>query len=266
VSGGSGKNTEAMCDLTLRHRLICGIPALELFARIGNGKQPLVIMIHGFEAAKEHVLPYAYRLAEKGFYTVFFDAREHGERAGPAVPDASPLEKKARLYELSFATAADIDTVIDDYSGHPRADAGRIGLVGFSMGGMTIYRYAAGFRRPGVKAAVPVIATPAFTEKLKHDMAADPDLAALYDEKSISGIADRDPRRHPARMTDLPLLILNGTADELMPVDHVRAFYREMKALYSRKELIRMIEYPGIGHLITAEMMIDVADWLKRYL
>ena len=252
-------------DLTLRRRLISGIPALELSALPGDEKRPLVIMIHGLEAAKEHVLPYAYRIAQAGFHAVFFDAREHGERAGAAIQAASPEEKKGRLYEIIRATAGDIDTVIDDLIDHPRADAGRIGLMGFSMGGMIVYRYLTGRRWPGVRAAVPVIATPAFSEQLTADLARDPSPAAISDRSVLTRIGGRDPAACLSALRDLPLLILNGTADEHMPIEPIRRFYRLAKKLYGRKTRIRMVEYDGVGHVITPEMMMSAVGWLKRY-
>lgn len=266
MNEAAGKDPHPVPDLTLRHHLISGIPALELFAGSSDGKQPLVIMMHGLEAAKETVLPYAYRVAQAGCYTVSFDAREHGERAGSAFQKTTPLEKRGRLYDIIFATAGDIDTVIDDYSGHPRVDTDRIGLVGFSMGGMIVYRYLAGRRRVGVRAAVPVIATPAFAEKLNNDMAGDSALAAVYQRASISRIIERDPVGHLSKLPDLPLLILNGTADEHMPIEPIRKFYRQVKKLYELKTRIRMVEYDGVGHLITPEMMADATDWLKEFL
>ena len=224
-------------DLTLRHRFISGIPAMELSAPPSVGKQPLVIMIHGLEAAKETVLPYAYRLAQAGLYTVCFDTREHGERTSPAFQAASRPEKMSRLYDIIFATAADIDTVIGDFADRSRIDIGRIGLVGFSMGGMIIYRYLTRGRHPGVRAAAAIIATPAFVRKIESDMARDPVLAGLVDEKVLSEIAARDPSSRFSALRDLPLLILNGTADGHMPIDDIRDFYRQAKDLYDHKDL-----------------------------
>ena len=255
-----------MHDFTLKHRLISGIPALELYARSSDGSRPLIIMIHGLEAAKETALPYAYRLAQAGFHTVCFDAREHGERTNPAFQSASPAERMRRLYDIIFATAADIDTVIGDFADHSRVDIDRIGLVGFSMGGMIIYHYLTRGRHPGIRAAVPIIATPAFIRKIDSDRARDPALAGLVDEKTLSEIAGRDPSRRLSALPDLPLLILNGTADELMPIDDIRAFYRQAKDLYDRKDRIHMVEYEGAEHLIRPEMMAEAAGWMRLHL
>jgi dienelactone hydrolase len=266
VNQGAQHTADAGAEHILRRRLISGIPAVELSAPPDGEKRPLVIMIHGLEAAKEHVLPYAYRIAQAGFHAVFFDAREHGERTGADFQAASPAEKRGRLYDIIQATAGDIDTVIDDFIDHPRADAGRIGLMGFSMGGMIVYRYVTGRRWPGVRAAVPVIATPAFSEQLNADPAGDPSPAAIQDRRILSRIGGRDPAACLSALRDLPLLILNGTADEHMPIEPIRRFYRQAKKLYGRKTLIRMVEYDGVGHIITPEMMTAAVDWLKRYL
>jgi dienelactone hydrolase len=266
LSEAAGKSPDRTIELVLRHRRISAIPALELSTPLYDEKKPLVIMIHGFEAAKEHVLPYAYRMAQAGFHTVFFDAREHGERSTATFRAASPLEKKGQLYDIILVTATDIDTVIGAYADDPRVDTDRIGLMGFSMGGMITYRYCTGNRSSGLRAAVSVIATPDFVRKIENDLARDPALATFYDRKATSRIADRDPASRLAKLPDLPLLILNSTDDEHMPIDHVRSFYRKARDLYGRKDLIQMIEYDGVGHVITAEMMEATAGWLKEHL
>jgi dienelactone hydrolase len=266
LNRAAGKNAAGMLDLSLRRRLISGIPALELFPLPEAETRPLVIIIHGLEASKETALPYAYRLAREGLHTVCFDAREHGERAIPDSRAVTPPEMRARLYDIVWATAEDIDTIIAGFAGRSRVDNERIGLVGFSMGGMIIYRYLSRGRPSGIRAAVPVIATPAFAGKLERDRSRDPVLAGRYDDDALSLVVARDPSRNLAWLKDLPLLILNGTADEHMPIDQVRDFYRRAKELYGRKDRIRMVEYEGGEHVITPAMMTETAGWLKHFL
>jgi dienelactone hydrolase len=253
-------------DFTLRHRHISGIPALELFSEQTKGKRPLVIMLHGLEATKDHVLPYGYRVAQEGFYTVFFDACEHGQRKTARFHDASAMLKKCHLYDIIFQTSHDIDVIIDAFADHPMVDINRIGLMGFSMGGMVVYDYLTRGRSSGVRAAVSVIATPKFVNRIQKDMSGDPNLAKLYDQTAISNIAAHDPSHRLSELRDLPLLILNAIVDEHMPIEDVRSFYRQAKELYSCPDHIRLVEYEDIGHTITMEMMSEAGKWFRKFL
>ena len=79
--------------LTIQHKRISNIPALELYSDQGAQKRPLVIMLHGFTATKEHVLPYAYHVARAGYHAVLFDSPDHGERESAVFRNLSNVMK-----------------------------------------------------------------------------------------------------------------------------------------------------------------------------
>ena len=89
---------------TLQQRTIRNIPTLELFQENGAQKRPLVIMLHGFTATKEHVLPYAYHVARAGYHAVLFDSPDHGERESAEFKNLSNVMKKVQLYDIVFQT------------------------------------------------------------------------------------------------------------------------------------------------------------------
>jgi len=252
--------------LTLTSRKISEIPVLELYW-VGSGeKQPMVIMIHGFTARKENVLPYAYYVAKEGYHTILFDAYEHGELETAQFKNYSNLEKKAHMHTIIFKSSKNIDPIIAAFADHQSVDNKSVGLIGFSMGGMIVYDYIYRLRSPNVKVAVPIIATPQWEKSVRRDLARDPGFARYFDEQKISQIENRQPSSHLDKVKDFPLLILNGELDEIMPIGDVKEFYERAKRSFTHKELIKLIEYKGIGHTPTFEMLSEAIAWLKRYL
>lgn len=251
----------------LENKEIKGIPVLELYPVTNNPeKSPLVLLLHGFLGCKEDKLQDAYLLAREGFFTVSFDAWLHGELETPEFQALSYFEKAGRFFEIIMRTSPAINTLIGAYDQHPSADNRSAGLFGTSMGGMTVYHYLFQEGSPKVKAAVPVIATPEWSVFLKKNLENTPELARSFDEDKMARLENRQPVNNLSQLRDFPLLILNTELDDRMPVESVRRFFRRLREQYSRPELVQMIEYPGIGHERTPEMLVEAVGWFKKYL
>jgi len=252
--------------LTLKHHLISQIPVLELYSDQTDQKRPLVIMLHGFRATKEHVLPYAYHVVRAGYHAVLFDSPDHGERETSEFKNLSNAEKKAHLYDIVFQTSKDINTIVTAFADHPSVDITRIGLAGFSMGGMIVCDYVSRQRVPGIQAAVSVIGTPEFGKKIRRDITLEPEYASHLAETDISAIESQQPSGRLTKLADFPLLVLNGALDEIISIEDVKAFYRQAKQEYRHKNLIKFVEYPETGHIITPEMLTETISWFGKYL
>jgi len=251
---------------TLTSKKISGIPVLELYSEHAHKKRPLVIMMHGLTARKENVLPYAYFVAKEGYHTILFDAAEHGELETAQFCSYSNAQKKSHVYTIIFTSSKNIDTIIEAFAGEQTVDHNRVGLIGFSMGGMIVYDYICQRRSPHVKAAIPIIATPAWGKSVSRNLAGDPDYAKHLDEEKIFQIESRQPSNFLAALKDFPLLILNGESDEIMPIDDIKEFYHRAKQHYTQGDLIQLIEYKDVGHTPTFEMTSEAIAWLKKYL
>jgi dipeptidyl aminopeptidase/acylaminoacyl peptidase len=119
-----------------------------------------------------------------------------------------------------------------DWAKRTRAiDERRVAVTGFSMGGIGTYRLAA--RHPEVfRAAVPV-----------------------------AGIPDKGDLEAAARV---PLYIIHGEADEIIPLDEVRP---ALDALRKEGADVRVVIVPGLSHYQTAAYvpaLKKAAGWLKR--
>ena len=248
-------------DIIIRKREISGIPLLELSDTAGE-KRPLVLMFHGYGDRKECLIAQAYYLTTQGFAVVLPDVWGHGERFDGAISD---------FFESVARTADEVDTLLDHFKNEPYADAERAGITGYSMGGCIVYEYISR-PSPGVKAAVPIIATPDWAALMAR-----PATAKLYMEYGLVG-SDKEmahliskaeavqPLHRLQAVTGLPLLMLNGSQDPLMPAGTVEAFYGRMHPLYTDGEALKLSVHPNTGHADTVWMNMEMADWFRKYL
>ncbi len=253
-------------NFALTKKDICDIPVLELHSQQARKKRPPVIMAHGLAARKENVLPYAYYVAKEGYDAYLFDAHDHGELETGWFKKASDSERKAHMFTVIFKSSESIDKIINALAESESADINRVGLIGFSMGGMIVYDYLCRRSSPHVKAAIPIIATPEWGTSIRREIARDRDYARHFDEGTIRQIEERQPSKHLSALKDFPLLILNGTRDEIMPIEDTREFFHRARRKYNHKERIQLVEYEGIGHTPTFDMISEAILWLKKHL
>jgi dienelactone hydrolase len=271
-----------------------------LIVRPGSGgKRPAVIALHGTGGTKEGQKALLTELAKRSFVAVAIDARYHGERAGGAKGAAAYNAAIAKAWRAKpgdvqehpfyFDTVWDIWRTIDYLQTRPEIDAKKIGVIGFSMGGIETWLAVADER---IAVAVPAIAVQSFrwslesnrwqaranTIKLAHDAAAQ-DLGepavnekvcrALW-SKVIPGILDKFDCPNMLRLyAGRPLLILNGEKDPNCPLDGARLAFKEAeKAFESAKcpEKLKIIVAPGVGHSVTAEQRKEALAWFERWL
>ena len=271
------------------------VPALILEQRPAT-KRPTVIVLHGTGGRKEDNLPLATTLAKRGFVAVVLDGRYHGERcqAGKGTVDYFAAIARAyadgKSHPWLFDTVYDVSRVIDYLQTRNDVDPARIGLMGFSKGGMETYLAAAYDERVAV--AVPCIGVQSFawglandkwhgrigTVQSAFDMAAKqdgvdkPDAAFVkkfYDRilPGIDGILD-GPSVLPT-IAPRPLLAINGETDAINPIDGVRIVHAATKAAYERAgvpdHFVGEIE-TGVGHDVTKEYRDEAVEWFVRWL
>ena len=248
--------------------------------------QPVVFYLHGLTSDKRDGLALGYRLVEAGFFFVALDAPMHGERkdarlnalmegeADLVYPADTGLDLFFLVHEIIVQLAQDVGTLIGHLSKDSRADIGRIGVTGASMGGYTSFNQAA--HDPRVQAAVPMIGIPAFA-----DRCADVVLEASAYEKWADAMVAAEPvtARQSAFMASIdpfdrleeffpnPLLMMCGDQDLAAPKKYSVDLYRKLKPVYAtRPERLRLNIYDDAGHRVTSTMMDDACDWFRRYL
>lgn len=230
----------------------------------GDTPAPLVLLSHGFTGCKENWLEQSDELAGRGFVAVAMDNRLHGERAGVGFDSLLPEGKLdlPGLRRVMQATATDMSMLIDHFSRDEAVDAGRVAVVGVSMGGFV--SFAALVNDARIKVATPIIASPYWGD-IPGDSEVDLDGDAEAD------LADFSRRNEPAgRKEAIPpraLLMQIGGEDSHYDGARVESFYEQLRPLYGdESERLGLIVHPGVGHELTAEMWANSVAWLEKYL
>ncbi len=183
----------------------------------GGAPGPAVVLVHGWESARDRTLPNAQFLHAAGFHVLAFDVRGHGTNE----PETLPLT--AAEFGLDARAAARWAMA--------RPDVTRVAILGHSMGG--VGALLAGASDPAV-AAIVAVSAPAgpyrltrHTFRLAHLPIPDP---VAYPLAWLTTHVFLRPRGHAVeavsatraiRRIRSPLLLVHGTADDVVPPGNV---------------------------------------------
>jgi dipeptidyl aminopeptidase/acylaminoacyl peptidase len=166
--------------------------------------------------------------------------------------------------EMGGADLADLMNIVPQVAGIEGADASRVYLSGESRGGMMVYQ-ALRDRFPAKAAAVwgaftdlaPVIAPS--SPQAKFNRLIFPDL-----EQNRDAIIERRSAIRWADRIRTPVLIMHGTADEDMPVEHSQRMAAELSRLGKTH---RLLLFEGQQHRIGgrgADRDAAAIEWFQR--
>lgn len=226
-------------------RTLAGAPVV-LAAREGEPSRAAVLWYHGFGARASDNRAELARIAGAGFIVVGVDAVGHGARRLPDLDAriALPMEGARReMLALADASAHEVPALVRALVEDGIADAGRIALVGVSMGGYLAYR--AVLREPALRVVVALLGSPEWPD------------------------AD-SPHLHPERFDDVALLAVTAGHDASVPPAAARRFHDVLRARRASEERLRYVELEGAQHLMRAEqwerLMDETVGWLVRHL
>jgi dipeptidyl aminopeptidase/acylaminoacyl peptidase len=135
-------------------------------------------------------------------------------------------------------TAREVPGIVRALVDEGLADAGRVALVGISMGGYVVYR--ALLEEPPVRAAVAILGSPEWPR--------------------------RTARTAPGRVPRVALLSITAENDENVPPGPARDLHRRL----GESERARYVELPGAVHLMGEEdwerTMEEMLRWLARHI
>jgi dienelactone hydrolase len=265
-----------------------------------EARAPAVVVLHGTGGNKESQRAWLEKLARKGMIGVAIDARYHGERV-PGVKGAAAYNEavtrawRARPGEpqehpFYFDTAWDLWRVIDWLETRPDVDPSRLGMIGFSMGGIQTWLAAAADER--VKVSVPAIGVQSFRWSLENErwQARARTIAAAHDaaakdlgettvnarvcrelwNKVSPGILDRFDGPSMIRLfAGRPLLVLNGEKDPNCPIEGARLAFAAAEEAFRAAgcpERLKIDVAPGVAHQVTKEQHDLALDWFERWL
>lgn len=230
-----------------------GLAYLHL-ARGGADQAPVVLVLHGLGRAKEHMLPTLYAFAQAGYRAVGIDARLHGEREGAEGREARMESHFVQtMYETIAGTAGDIGGVLDALGARDAA------MHGVSLGGYITF--AALLAEPRLRVATVAMGSPDWLHGLR-ERGLGPGHPG-YDLAALANPLDLAPSHYPPR----PLLMLHGDADDVVPVQGVRALYVSLQPLYQdAPERLALTVFPGLAHSYTDDMVTQSVAWTQKFL
>ena len=233
------------------------------------------------------------QLVGKGFIAVAIDARYHGERGSQADYSAAiarAFDKPGVEHPLYWDTVWDLMRLIDYLQTRPDIDPKRIGLIGFSKGGIETYFAAAAEER--IACAVPCIGVQSFRWALEHEQwqgrigtirkgfeaaaksagveKPDGDFVRRFYGRVVPGIdGEFDGPVMLALIAPRPLLIINGDKDDKTPLEGVKLAADAARAAYGAagaEDRFKQIVEPNTGHAVTKEAREEAVGWFVNWL
>jgi dienelactone hydrolase len=261
-----------------------------------NPRLPVVLILHGTGGRKEGNLALARTLADRGVLAIVPDGRYHGERSAKGSGTADYYAAIAQAFNDGkshpwlYDTVYDLMRLIDYLQARPDVDAKRIGVIGFSKGGMETYLLAAADDRVAV--AVPCIGVQSYRYALDNNLwkgrigtvqgaanqAAKQAGVATIDTAFVKQFYDRvvpgiysefdGPQMLPL-IAPRPLMVINGDSDDKTPLPGVELAAGAAKAAYEKagaadRFVLKVQE--KTGHAVSPESTKEAVEFLVKYL
>ncbi|PBB06112.1 MULTISPECIES: alpha/beta fold hydrolase [Salimicrobium] len=244
-----------------------GIPLLHVTEAAKQGEPlPVFTYFHGFTSAKEHNLPQAYLLAEKGYRVLLPDSLYHGERE----EKLHQQQLNLKFWDIVYQNLKELQVLYDELEIRDLLEGDRFGVGGTSMGGITTT--AALTMYPWISAACVMMGSPKpveFSKKIIEDVRASGGELPVSDEELNSlywALSTIDLSLHPEKLKERPLFFWHGDADPVVPFTHSYEFYNEVESQYRNKQAIRHIKEPGRDHKVSRSGILEMTKWLEKIL
>lgn len=219
----------------------------------GGVPGPAVLLVHGWESARDRTLPNAHILNAIGFHVLTLDIRGHGDNPAEELPLTAG--------EFGLDALAGVRALLD------RPDVTGVGILGHSMGGIGALLAAAAEPRVG---AVVAASTPADPYRLTRQTFR---LAKLplpgpfaYPLAWLTTHVFLEPRGHTVRSVSAaraietytgPVLLIHGDADRVVPFGHLSRL--EKSARRARED------EPGAGAVEVLVIPGGEHSWLYEF-
>lgn len=266
-----------------------------------TGRLPAVVVLHGTGGNKEGTAGDLRALGRRGFLALAIDARYHGARIPGGAHGAEEYNQavirawhetdpKKQEHPFFYDTVYDLWRTVDYLQSRPDVDKGRIGMLGFSMGGIETWLAAATDTR--IKVVIPAIAVQSLKWSLEnerwqgragtigtaHKVVArelgEPEVnskvcRALWNKVIPGMLDDFDcPQMLPA-IAPRPLLILSGENDPNCPLEGAKLAYAAAQDAYKQAKAENRLQIDvvmGVGHAVTPAQHEKAMEWFTRWL
>lgn len=226
---------------------------------------PTVFYSHGFTSAKEHNLPIAYLLAEKGFRIILPDSEHHGERAGKV----TSTERELAFWDTVIQTINELEVIKNHLVDEGLILEGKVGLAGTSMGGITTAGSLTKY--PWINAAAILMGTPKITEYAEVVVEKVIETENLdIPEQEISAMLTQlqsyDLSMQPEKLAERPLMFWHGDKDHVVPLELSYDFYKNAKEQYTDKSNIKFLKEVNRNHKVSRYAILETVHWFETHL
>jgi len=272
------------------------VPGIVLKQTKSAGRRPVVVALHGTGGNKDGQLALLKELAGRGFIGVAIDGRYHGERTRAGKGSVEYNEAILRAYRTGkehpflYDTVWDVMRLIDYLETRADVDPKRIGIIGFSKGGMETYLAAA--VDPRIAVAVPCIGVQSFRWSLDHNSwksrietlqaaingaAVDAGVAEIntdfvrkFYDRIVPGIYGQfDGQEMLPLIAPRPLLVINGDTDPRTPLPGVTECATNAQKAYAEahaEDKFQMLVQEKTGHTVTPSSRQAAIEWFVKWL
>lgn len=167
----------------------------------------VVVLVHGLFVRRRQLLPEAQFLAKHGYGVLVFDNRAHGDSGGSTAT-------------WGLRERGNVERAVDFVQQPAEAPAGKIGLLGFSIGGTAVLREAIGDAPvAGVVVEVTYSSMGGEIACMFSKYGPLSELSSLWTAQTLGGLdyAQLVPEDLEWRLKPRPLLLIYGTHDSDVP-------------------------------------------------
>lgn len=218
---------------------------------------PCILLAHGMGGSKEgwsepgsDGARISQELVSAGFALLALDAPYQGERTSDIDFESIYSYIRPNIYrELIVQWTVEYRLAIDYLTGRPEVDSARIGILGYSLGGVMAYSLA------GVDPRIKVAVIGSTAPLSPHYMS-----RIGWDEAALARMTPIAPQTFAPAIKSIPFLMLNGKNDPYGTVEGVQALYELLGS--PTKELVLY----DSGHGLPADHIPKVVEWFTRHL
>ncbi|GAA0454961.1 alpha/beta fold hydrolase [Alkalibacillus silvisoli] len=251
--------------IVIDHQLVDDIPTLIIHKQDQQvAPLPVVVYFHGFTSAKEQNLAIAYLLAEEGFRVVLPDALHHGERQGEVSND----QIQFNFWKIVQKNLIDLHKLNEWLMKNGLLEAGRLGVAGTSMGGITT---AAALTQYHEVQVAGLMMGSAKLQEMAHYLLKGIEQQGIQlpftDEEikaQVEELKQIDLSEQVEVINERPLLIWHGEEDHVVPFNHAVSFHDQLQQ--AGFEQVKFVSEKGRDHKVSRSGMLELTNWFKTYL
>lgn len=238
------------------------IPTTVIYPKNLTHALPTIFIYHGWSSKKAVHENLGALLACHGFMVVIPEAIHHGERG--TIDYWSAHSGFNYFWPTIQNSIKEFPIILKYVKDNYNIDENRIGITGHSMGAITTSGLIA--HHKNIKAAVTMDGTGAWKEFTLELLGDNYDPHNETINGALAQIDALSPINNIKAFKNLPLLLLHGEMDKVVPIDTDNLFFEALKENYDKGAPLKMITFDRLNHFVTQAYMNEMISWFENYL